>query len=46
VKDIHANLEISVYDENKNRPASFLGRVTLPLLRIADGWIPRSGGQR
>ncbi|TRY55239.1 hypothetical protein DNTS_014554 [Danionella cerebrum] len=34
VKDIHSVLEITVYDEDKDRSADFLGKVSIPLLRI------------
>nr|QEN96197.1 multiple C2 domain and transmembrane region protein 1b isoform 1 [Danio rerio] len=34
VKDIHSVLEISVYDEDRDRSADFLGKVAIPLLNI------------
>ncbi|XP_056322395.1 multiple C2 and transmembrane domain-containing protein 1 isoform X2 [Danio aesculapii] len=34
VKDIHSVLEISVYDEDRDRSADFLGKVAIPLLSI------------
>ncbi|KHN72775.1 Multiple C2 and transmembrane domain-containing protein 2 [Toxocara canis] len=34
VKDIHAVLEITVYDEDPNKKAEFLGKVAIPLLKI------------
>uniref|UniRef100_A0A8C2JRU0 Multiple C2 domains, transmembrane 1b n=1 Tax=Cyprinus carpio TaxID=7962 RepID=A0A8C2JRU0_CYPCA len=34
VKDIHAVLEITVYDEDRDRSADFLGKVAIPLLNI------------
>uniref|UniRef100_A0A915Q822 C2 domain-containing protein n=1 Tax=Setaria digitata TaxID=48799 RepID=A0A915Q822_9BILA len=34
VKDIHAILEITVYDEDPNKKAEFLGKVAIPLLQI------------
>ncbi|KAJ8286700.1 hypothetical protein GJAV_G00042190 [Gymnothorax javanicus] len=37
VKDIHAVLEVSVYDEDRDRSADFLGKVAIPLLRIQNG---------
>ena len=29
--------QVSVYDENKSRPAEFLGRIRIPLLRVING---------
>ncbi|XP_061118478.1 multiple C2 and transmembrane domain-containing protein 1 isoform X2 [Conger conger] len=37
VSDIHAVLEVSVYDEDRDRSADFLGKVAIPLLRIQNG---------
>lgn len=34
VKDIHAVLEVTVYDEDRDRSADFLGKVAIPLLNI------------
>ncbi|VDM37312.1 unnamed protein product [Toxocara canis] len=34
VKDIHAVLEITVYDEDPNKKAEFLGKVAIPLLKV------------
>uniref|UniRef100_A0A671SSP2 Multiple C2 and transmembrane domain-containing protein 1-like n=1 Tax=Sinocyclocheilus anshuiensis TaxID=1608454 RepID=A0A671SSP2_9TELE len=34
VKDIHSVLEITVYDEDRDRSADFLGKVAIPLLNI------------
>ncbi|XP_077099709.1 multiple C2 and transmembrane domain-containing protein 1 [Siphateles boraxobius] len=34
VKDIHSVLEITVYDEDRDRSADFLGKVAVPLLNI------------
>ncbi|VDN04168.1 unnamed protein product [Thelazia callipaeda] len=34
VKDIHSTLEITVYDEDPNKKAEFLGKVAIPLLKI------------
>lgn len=34
VKDIHAVLEITIYDEDPNKKAEFLGKVAIPLLKI------------
>uniref|UniRef100_A0A8C1SAE5 Multiple C2 domains, transmembrane 1b n=1 Tax=Cyprinus carpio TaxID=7962 RepID=A0A8C1SAE5_CYPCA len=36
VKDIHAVLEITVYDEDRDRSADFLGKVAIPLLNICN----------
>uniref|UniRef100_A0A671LE36 Multiple C2 and transmembrane domain-containing protein 1-like n=1 Tax=Sinocyclocheilus anshuiensis TaxID=1608454 RepID=A0A671LE36_9TELE len=36
VKDIHSVLEISVYDEDRDRSADFLGKVAVPLLNICN----------
>ncbi|KAI1905373.1 hypothetical protein AGOR_G00015470 [Albula goreensis] len=37
VKDIHAVLEVTVYDEDRDRSADFLGKVAVPLLKIQNG---------
>ncbi|KAJ8339542.1 hypothetical protein SKAU_G00363280 [Synaphobranchus kaupii] len=37
VKDVHAVLEVTVYDEDRDRSADFLGKVAIPLLRIQNG---------
>ncbi|XP_024918104.1 multiple C2 and transmembrane domain-containing protein 1-like isoform X2 [Cynoglossus semilaevis] len=37
VKDIHSVLEVTVFDEDKDRRADFLGKVAIPLLRVRDG---------
>ncbi|KAJ8285476.1 hypothetical protein GJAV_G00027220 [Gymnothorax javanicus] len=37
VKDIHSVLEVTVYDEDRDRSADFLGKVAIPLLRIQNG---------
>ncbi|VDK44756.1 unnamed protein product [Anisakis simplex] len=34
VKDIHSVLEITVYDEDPNKKAGFLGKIAIPLLKI------------
>uniref|UniRef100_A0A672QYZ0 Multiple C2 and transmembrane domain containing 1 n=1 Tax=Sinocyclocheilus grahami TaxID=75366 RepID=A0A672QYZ0_SINGR len=34
MKDIHSVLEITVYDEDRDRSADFLGKVAIPLLNI------------
>ena len=36
IKDIHDVLEVTVYDEDKDR-VEFLGKVALPLLKIKNG---------
>ncbi|XP_023699095.2 multiple C2 and transmembrane domain-containing protein 1-like isoform X4 [Paramormyrops kingsleyae] len=37
VKDIHSVLEVTVYDEDRDRSADFLGKVAIPLLKIRNG---------
>ncbi|XP_003786030.1 multiple C2 and transmembrane domain-containing protein 1 [Otolemur garnettii] len=37
IKDIHSVLEVSVYDEDRDRSADFLGKVAIPLLSIQNG---------
>ncbi|XP_041093619.1 multiple C2 and transmembrane domain-containing protein 1-like isoform X12 [Polyodon spathula] len=37
VKDIHSVLEVTVYDEDRDRTADFLGKVAIPLLFIQNG---------
>ncbi|XP_058843510.1 multiple C2 and transmembrane domain-containing protein 1-like isoform X3 [Acipenser ruthenus] len=37
IKDIHAVLEVTVYDEDRDRSADFLGKVAIPLLFIQNG---------
>ncbi|XP_077944725.1 multiple C2 and transmembrane domain-containing protein 1 isoform X1 [Gasterosteus aculeatus] len=37
VKDIHAVLEVTVFDEDRDRSADFLGKVAIPLLQIPNG---------
>ncbi|KAI4890423.1 hypothetical protein NFI96_010809 [Prochilodus magdalenae] len=37
IKDIHSVLEVSVYDEDRDRSADFLGKVAIPLLNIHNG---------
>ncbi|VIO96093.1 Uncharacterized protein BM_BM3061 [Brugia malayi] len=34
VKDIHSILEITIYDEDPNKKAEFLGKIAIPLLQI------------
>ncbi|XP_069081588.1 multiple C2 and transmembrane domain-containing protein 1 isoform X3 [Pleurodeles waltl] len=37
IKDIHSLLEVTVYDEDRDRSADFLGKVAIPLLSIQNG---------
>ncbi|CAG5130346.1 unnamed protein product, partial [Candidula unifasciata] len=37
VKDIHSVLEVTVFDEDRNKKVEFLGKVAIPLLRIKNG---------
>ncbi|XP_054916632.1 multiple C2 and transmembrane domain-containing protein 1 isoform X4 [Poeciliopsis prolifica] len=37
VKDVHSVLEVSVFDEDRDRSADFLGKVAIPLLNIRNG---------
>ncbi|XP_059534078.1 multiple C2 and transmembrane domain-containing protein 2 isoform X5 [Myotis daubentonii] len=37
VKDVHDALEVTVFDEDGDKPPDFLGRVSIPLLSIRDG---------
>ncbi|KAM9438084.1 multiple C2 and transmembrane domain-containing protein 1-like isoform 4-T4 [Salvelinus alpinus] len=37
VKDIHSVLEVTVFDEDRDRSADFLGKVAIPLLHIQNG---------
>uniref|UniRef100_A0A8D3AAY1 Multiple C2 domains, transmembrane 1b n=1 Tax=Scophthalmus maximus TaxID=52904 RepID=A0A8D3AAY1_SCOMX len=37
VKDIHSVLEVTVFDEDRDRSADFLGKVAIPLLHIRNG---------
>ena len=37
VKDIHSALELEVFDEDRNKPPEFLGKVSIPLLTIRPG---------
>ena len=37
VKDIHCALELEVFDEDRNKPPEFLGKVSIPLLTIRPG---------
>lgn len=35
MKDIHSVLEVTVYDEDRDRSADFLGKVSIPLLNVS-----------
>ncbi|KAK5620706.1 Multiple C2 and transmembrane domain-containing protein 1 [Crenichthys baileyi] len=37
VKDVHSVLEVSVFDEDRDRSADFLGKVVIPLLNVRNG---------
>ncbi|CAF4417721.1 unnamed protein product [Didymodactylos carnosus] len=37
VRDIHSVLEITVFDEDKNKTSEFLGKIAIPLLSIKNG---------
>ncbi|XP_055087906.1 multiple C2 and transmembrane domain-containing protein 1 isoform X1 [Periophthalmus magnuspinnatus] len=37
VKDIHSVLEVTVFDEDRDRSADFLGKIAIPLLRVRNG---------
>ncbi|KAM4809097.1 multiple C2 and transmembrane domain-containing protein 1 isoform 2-T2 [Rhinophrynus dorsalis] len=37
ITDIHSVLEVTVYDEDRDRSADFLGKVAIPLLSIQNG---------
>ncbi|MBN3315710.1 MCTP1 protein, partial [Atractosteus spatula] len=37
IKDIHSVLEVTVYDEDRDRSADFLGKIAIPLLSIQNG---------
>ncbi|XP_074547188.1 multiple C2 and transmembrane domain-containing protein 1 isoform X2 [Halichoeres trimaculatus] len=37
LKDIHSVLEVSVFDEDRDRSADFLGKVVIPLLQVRNG---------
>jgi hypothetical protein len=34
VKDVHSILEVTVYDEDRDKKVEFLGKVAIPLLRV------------
>ena len=35
VKDIHSVLEVTVYDEDRDKKAEFLGKIAIPILRVS-----------
>lgn len=35
IRDIHANLEVQVFDEDRDRKVEYLGKVAIPLLRVS-----------
>ncbi|CAL1542502.1 unnamed protein product, partial [Lymnaea stagnalis] len=37
VKDIHSVLEVTVYDEDRNKKVEFLGKFAIPLLKVRNG---------
>uniref|UniRef100_A0A8C5E240 Multiple C2 and transmembrane domain-containing protein 1-like n=1 Tax=Gouania willdenowi TaxID=441366 RepID=A0A8C5E240_GOUWI len=37
VKDVHSVLEVTVFDEDRDRSADFLGKVAIPLLSVRNG---------
>ncbi|XP_012659898.1 multiple C2 and transmembrane domain-containing protein 2 isoform X2 [Otolemur garnettii] len=37
IKDVHDVLEVTVFDEDGDKPPDFLGKVAIPLLSIKDG---------
>ncbi|XP_034004845.1 multiple C2 and transmembrane domain-containing protein 1 isoform X4 [Trematomus bernacchii] len=37
VKDIHSVMEVTVFDEDRDRSADFLGKISIPLLYIRNG---------
>ena len=34
VRDIHSVLEITVYDEDRDKKSEFLGKVSIPVLKV------------
>lgn len=34
VKDVHSVLEITVYDEDRDKKVEFLGKIAIPLLKV------------
>ncbi|PVD20054.1 hypothetical protein C0Q70_20548 [Pomacea canaliculata] len=39
VRDIHSVLEVTVYDEDRDKKVEFLGKVAIPLLRVRSGEV-------
>lgn len=39
IKDIHSVLEVTVYDEDRDRSADFLGKVAIPLLNVSQRYV-------
>jgi len=37
VKDIHETVELTVYDEDRDKKVEFLGKVAIPLLTVKTG---------
>ena len=35
VKDIHSVLEVTVYDEDRNKKVEFLGKIAIPLMKVS-----------
>ena len=35
VKDIHSVLEVTVFDEDRDKKVEFLGKVAIPILRVS-----------
>lgn len=35
VKDIHSILEVTVFDEDRDKKCEFLGKVAIPILRVS-----------
>ena len=34
MKDIHSVLEVTVFDEDRDKKVEFLGKIAIPLLRV------------
>lgn len=35
IKDIHSILEVTVYDEDRDKKVEFLGKIAIPLLNVS-----------